>query len=318
MKKKILICGASGFIGRNLFETLSKRNDLDVWGTYLTEKFSDNPNIIRVDLTQKEEVIRATKDFDIIIQAAAVTSGAKDIIERPYIHITDNLIMNSLIFQAAYDNHIKQVIFFSCTVMYPSSKLPAKENDLDLNAPMYEKYFGAGWTKVFMEKLCEFYSRLGRTKFTVIRHSNIYGPYDKYDLEKSHVFAATIMKIMNAKDNKIVVWGAGIEERDLLYVSDLMDFVELVLEKQDYSFDLFNVGLGIAISVDSLVKKIISLSGKNLAIEYDKTKPTIATKLVLDISKAKEKFGWKPKISLDEGIKKTLDWYSKNILKSIQ
>ncbi|KKQ56620.1 MAG: hypothetical protein US74_C0013G0015 [Parcubacteria group bacterium GW2011_GWA2_38_13] len=317
MKKKILICGASGFIGRNLFETLSKRNDLDVWGTYLTEKFSDNPNIIRVDLTQKEEVIRATKDFDIIIQAAAVTSGAKDIIERPYIHITDNLIMNSLIFQAAYDNHIKQVIFFSCTVMYPSSKLPVKEKDLDLNSEMYEKYFGAGWTKVYMEKLCEFYSRLGRTKFTVIRHSNIYGPYDKYDLEKSHVFAATIMKIMNAKDNKIVVWGAGIEERDLLYVSDLMDFVELVLEKQDYSFDLFNVGLGIAISVDSLVKKIISLSGKNLAIEYDKTKPTIATKLVLDISKAKEKFGWKPKISLDEGIKKTLDWYSKNILKSI-
>ena len=317
MKKKILICGASGFIGRNLFETLSKRNDLDVWGTYLTEKFSDNPNIIRVDLTQKEEVIRATKDFDIIIQAAAVTSGAKDIIERPYIHITDNLIMNSLIFQAAYDNHIKQVIFFSCTVMYPSSKLPVKEKDLDLNSEMYEKYFGAGWTKVYMEKLCEFYSRLGRTKFTVIRHSNIYGPYDKYDLEKSHVFAATIMKIMNAKDNKIVVWGAGIEERDLLYVSDLIDFVELVLEKQDYSFDLFNVGLGIAISVDSLVKKIISLSGKNLAIEYDKTKPTIATKLVLDISKAKEKFGWKPKISLDEGIKKTLDWYSKNILKSI-
>ena len=317
MKKKILICGASGFIGRNLFETLSKRNDLDVWGTYLTEKFSDNPNIIRVDLTQKEEVIRATKDFDIIIQAAAVTSGAKDIIERPDIHITDNLIMNSLIFQAAYDNHIKQVIFFSCTVMYPSSKLPVKEKDLDLNSEMYEKYFGAGWTKVYMEKLCEFYSRLGRTKFTVIRHSNIYGPYDKYDLEKSHVFAATIMKIMNAKDNKIVVWGAGIEERDLLYVSDLMDFVELVLEKQDYSFDLFNVGLGIAISVDSLVKKIISLSGKNLAIEYDKTKPTIATKLVLDISKAKEKFGWKPKISLDEGIKKTLDWYSKNILKSI-
>jgi len=317
MKKKILICGASGFIGRNLFETLSKRKDLEVWGTYLTEKFSDNPNIIRVDLTQKEEVIRATKDFDIIIQAAAVTSGAKDIIERPYIHITDNLIMNSLIFQAAYDNHIKQVIFFSCTVMYPSSKLPVKEKDLDLNSEMYEKYFGAGWTKVYMEKLCEFYSRLGRTKFTVIRHSNIYGPYDKYDLEKSHVFAATIMKIMNAKDNKIVVWGAGIEERDLLYVSDLMDFVELVLEKQDYSFDLFNVGLGIAISVDSLVKKIISLSGKNLAIEYDKTKPTIATKLVLDISKAKEKFGWKPKISLDEGIKKTLDWYSKNILKSI-
>ena len=77
---------------------------------------------------------------------------------------------------------------------------------------MYERYFGAGWMKVFVEKMCEFYSRLGMNKYTVIRHSNIYGPHDKFDLDKSHVFGATLNKVINAKDDKVTVWGRGLEE----------------------------------------------------------------------------------------------------------
>lgn len=314
-KKKVLICGASGFIGRNIFESLSKRNDLDVYGTYIIDKFSDSMNLMQADLTNKDDANRVTMGMDIVIQSAAITTGAKDVVERPYIHITDNVVMNARINQAAYDNAVKQLIFFSCTVMYPNTDKALKETDLDLNAPMYEKYFGGGWMKVYIEKLCEFYSRLGRTKYTIIRHSNIFGPYDKFDAEKSHVFAATVLKVMNAKDGKITVWGEGKEARDLLYISDLVDFVSLAIDKQDYNFNLFNVGVGKAISVDTLVKKIIEISGKNLTIEYDRTKPNIATKIFLDSSKAKEKFGWEPRVSLEEGIKKTLGWYTENIIK---
>lgn len=313
-KKKVLICGASGFIGRNIYEALSQRDDLDVYGVYLTDSFSDSPNLMQADLTNKEDVKRVTRGMDIIIQAAAITTGAKDVVERPYIHVTDNLIMNALIYQAAYDNAVSRVIFFSCTVMYPSSDNALKETDLDLNAPMFEKYFGGGWMKVYVEKLCEFYSRLKRTKFTVIRHSNIYGPYDKFDPEKSHVLAATILKVMNAKDNTITVWGEGKEARDLLYISDLVNLVERIIDKQNYAFGLFNAGTGKAISIDMLVRKIIEISGKNLTLQYDKTKPTIATKIFLNSSRAKEKFGWEPKVNLEEGIRKTLDWYSKNII----
>lgn len=312
MKKKVLICGASGFIGRNLFETLSKRKDLEVFGTYYTKKFSDSKFLIQIDLTDKKRVNEIIKDVDVVIQAAAVTSGSKDVVERPYIHITNNLIMNALIFQAAYDNQIPRLIFFSCTTMYPVSKHMVKETDVDLNEGLYEKYFAGGWMKLYLEKLCEFYSRLGRTKFTVIRHSNIYGPYDKYDLEKSHVFGATITKVMTAKD-KIVVWGEGKEERDLLHVADLVRFVELAMEKQNDNFGLYNVGLGRSVSVKDLVEKIVKTSGKKIAIEYDKTKPIMATKLALDITQAKEKFGWGPKITLEEGIAQTIDWYKKNI-----
>ncbi|MEW6006659.1 MAG: NAD-dependent epimerase/dehydratase family protein [bacterium] len=311
-KKKLLICGATGFIGRNIAEAFAENDDFEIYGTYLNSKPLNNPKIkmIKADLTNKDDVNKAIEGMDIIIQAGATTSGAKDIINRPYYHVTDNAVMNSLIFRSAYENKVSHVIFFSCSVMYQPSDVPVKETDFDANKEIYQSYFGVGWTKVYNEKMCEFYSRIGTTKYTVIRHSNIYGPYDKFDLERSHVFGATVAKVMTAKDEeKISVWGEGKEERDLLYISDLAELVKLAIEKQKEKFQLFNVGYGSSISVNNLVKKIIEFSGKKIDIEYDLSKPTIKTKLCLDVTKAKEILGWKPKISLDDGIKKTIQWY---------
>ncbi|MEW6557329.1 MAG: NAD-dependent epimerase/dehydratase family protein [Elusimicrobiota bacterium] len=315
MKKKILVCGSTGFIGRNIAEALAENEGFEVYGTYLKSEPLKNSKIkmIKADLTDKNDVEKVIKGMDIIIQAAATTSGAKDIINKPYYHVTDNTIMNALIFRSTYEHKISHLIFFSCTVMYQSSNVPVKETDFDANKEIYPSYFGGAWMKVYNEKMCEFYSRISDTKFTVIRHSNIYGPYDKYDLEKSHVFGATVTKVMTAKeDEKIVVWGEGTEERDLLHVSDLVDFVKLAIYKQKNKFELFNVGYGSSISISNLVKKIIKYSNKNVSIEYDLTKPTIKTKLCLNTSKAKEKLGWIPKVSLDEGIKKTIQWYKNN------
>lgn len=316
MKKKILVLGATGFIGRNLVEYFANQSDIEVYGTYYKSAPIKYPNIqmIRADLTSKQDVDRVTKGMDVIIQAAAVTSGSKDVINNPVIHITDNAVMNSLIFKSAYDHAVPHVVLFSCTVMYHSSDIPLKETDFDANREIYQNYFGGAWNKVYFEKMCEFYARLGRNKYAVLRHSNIYGPYDKYDLEKSHVFGATITKVMTAKDRKISVWGAGEEERDLLYISDLIRFVEIVLSKQQSPFELYNVGYGSSISIKDLVQKIIDISGRQLAIEYDLSKPSIKTKLCLDSARAKEKLGWEPRVSLEEGIKKTLEWYKANLL----
>ncbi len=311
-KIKILVCGSTGFIGRNIAEAFAENDCYEVYGTYLKSEPFKNPKIkmIKADLTDKNDVNNAIKGKDIIIQAAATTSGAKDIINKPYYHVTDNTITNALIFRAAFEHKVSHFIFFSCTVMYQSSDVPVKETDFDPNKEIYPSYFGAAWMKVYNEKMCEFYSGIGLTKFTVIRHSNIYGSYDKYDLEKSHVFGATVTKVMTAKEGgKITVWGDGNEERDLLYVSDLVDFVRLAIEKQKDKFQLFNVGYGSSISVSNLVKKIIEHSGKKIDIEYDLSKPTIKTKLSLDTTKAKKILGWEPKVSLNNGIKKTIQWY---------
>ncbi|MEK7517254.1 MAG: NAD-dependent epimerase/dehydratase family protein [Patescibacteria group bacterium] len=318
IKTKVLICGITGFIGRNIAERLIKRNDIQLFGTYFRYKpnkeFIKNKKItlIKADLTNKNNVNEVTGGKDIIIQAAAVTTGSKDVVQRPYIHVTDNAIMNSLLFRSCFENKVKHLVFFSCTTMYPNQKLPVKEEDF--NHQIIDKYFGVGWTKVYIEKMCEFYSRIGNTKYTAIRHSNIYGPYDKYDLERSHFFGATITKVLTTKDDKISVWGDGSEERDLLYVSDLVDFVEVILKKQKDSFELINLGLGQAFSVKDVIKKIIEVSGKKLVLKFDKSKPTIKFNLAVNIGKAYKKYDWKPKISLDEGIKKTINWYKKNIL----
>ena len=314
MREKILVCGATGFIGRNIAESLAKRDGFEVYGTYLNAEPLDNPKIkmIRADLTNKDDVNRAIKGTDIIIQAAATTSGAKEIVTKPYYHVTDNAVMSSLIFRSAYDHNVSHVVFFSCSVMYQSGDVPVKETDFNANEEMHQNYFGVGWTKVYIEKMCEFYSRLGNTKYTAIRHSNIYGPCDKFDLERSHVFGATMTKVMTAENgDKIVVWGAGEEERDLLYVSDLVNFVELAIDKGESKFELYNAGYGSSVSVNDLVKKIIASSGKDLKIEYDLTKPNIKTKLCLDIAKAKNSLGWFPEVSLDEGIQETMNWYRK-------
>jgi nucleoside-diphosphate-sugar epimerase len=159
--------------------------------------------------------------------------------------------------------------------------------------------------------MCKFYSDLGKTKFTVLRQSNIYGSYDKFDLERSHVFAATIVKVVNAVE-EVVVWGEGKEKRDLLHVEDLVSCVEKVM-KQQSQFELINVGIGEGIEISELVKKVVDIYKKDLYIRYDKTKPSFGNKLALDISRAKDLFGWIPIISIEEGIQKTLNHYEEVI-----
>ena len=315
--KKVLVMGATGFIGRNIVERLCGRDDLELYGTYFRTKppepLAGNSKIelIQADLTARDAVEQAVAGKDIVIQAAAVTTGARDTLLRPYIHVTDNAVMNALIFRAAFESKVRQVIFFSCTSMYSEQKKPVREEDFD--SRIIDKYFGVGWTKVYNEKMCEFYSRISKTMYAAIRHSNIYGPHDKFDLDRSHVFGATVTKVMTANDGKVVVWGDGSEKRDLLYISDLVDFVELLMERQQTPFELVNLGCGNSVSIKQLVEKIIEVSGREIAIEYDLGKPTIGFNLTLDVRKAQTTYGWQSRISLKEGIQRTLSWYKENI-----
>lgn len=313
-KKKILVCGATGFIGRNIAERYAKDSQNEVIGVYNRREPFDNAkiNFVKADLTNPDDVERVVKGVDVIVQAAATTSGSKDIVNTPHVHVTDNAVMNSLIFRAAHDFEIPHVVFFSCTVMYQSSDKGLKESDFNANDEIFPKYFGVGWTKVYIEKMAEFFSRQGRTKYTIFRHSNVYGPHDKYDLEKSHVFGATVTKVMTAKD-KVNVWGDGSEGRDLIYVEDMVDAVETLTQKQTTPYELLNVGYGEAVQIKNLVQGIIDKSGKDLTIEFDTSKPTIKTSLFLDTQQINEKYGWKPAHTLEQGIEKTLQWYKENI-----
>jgi len=312
-----MVCGATGFIGRNIAEYYAKKKEYKVIGTYFKSEpyVCEGLDLVKADLTNSEDVNKVLKDIDIVIQAAATTSGSNDIINRPYYHVTNNAVMNSLILRSTYENKVKHFVFPSCTIMYQPGKVPVKESDFNAADTIYPSYFGAGWTKVYIEKMCEFFSRISDTKFSVLRHTNVYGPYDKYDLDKSHVFGATITKVMTASDNsEIFVWGEGKEKRDLIYIDDMVASVDLAIQNQKEKYELVNIGTGVAISVSDLVQKIIIASGRKLITRYDLSKPSIPFELSVDSSKARSLFGWEYKVHIDDGIKLTLDWYKENIL----
>lgn len=315
---KILVCGATGFIGRNLVNELSKNKNYQIFAVHNKKNKYKTPNACnkviwyKADLTENQSLPKLLEDKDIVLQAAATTSGVKDIVNNPYLHVTDNAIMNSLLLREAMKQKIKHFIFFSCTVMYKSSKYPLKENDFDENDEIFEKYFGVANTKVYIEKMLDFYSRISEMKTTAIRHSNIFGPYDKFDFEKSHVCGATISKALTA-EKELLIWGNGEEKRDLLFIDDLIKFVDKVIKYQTNNFRIYNCGSGNQVSINDLVSNIIKESKKSIKILHDLSKPTIQTNVSLDCNLAKEEINWEPKISLNQGLKKTISWWLGNI-----
>lgn len=330
----ILVLGHTGFMGKNIMETLRSYfgPNHNISGCSTNERRTNGPHGLRnanFDLTTKhgvEDALGKTK-WDVVIQAAATTSGAEDIVNKPYLHVTDNAVMNSLILRACHDHGIKNFMFLSCGVMYQSGGT-RKESDFNESDEIYPNYFGVGWTKVYIEKQMEFYSRLGMNCLA-IRHSNTFGKYDKFDSSKSHFVAATVSKIGRAKDgDTITVWGTGEERRDLIFVDDVCSFIidrcELIeddgvidgsirplsfgLDRSPF-FDVVNVSAGQSYAVNDVVQKLIDYSGKKLVIAHDTTKPSIKFDLALDNTKAEIDYEWTPIFNLESALKLTYDWY---------
>jgi nucleoside-diphosphate-sugar epimerase len=311
--KKILICGGSGFIGKNLVLYFAKKK-YNLIATYYRKKPKDIPaNIkwIKVDLRNFDECIKVTKNVDIILQCAATTSGSKDVIEAPYLHVTDNAVMNSYLLRASYINKVKHFIFTSCTVMYKNSNKPLKEKDLD-EKKIYKSYFGVAHTKLYIEKMCKFFSKISNMKFTIIRHSNIYGPYDKFDKKKGHFIGSSIYKIFTEKDNKIEIFGPGNEMRDCLYIDDLLIFIDLAIKKQKENFQIFNCSYGKSFKIKEILHKILKIFGSSKKIENMTSKKNINVNILVNSIKAKNILGWTPKTTFHKGIKLTINWFKKN------
>lgn len=310
VKGRVLVCGASGFIGRNLFEYFDSIG-FETYGTCFKNKPKVfNPSIFQADLRDKDEAIWATRGMDIVINAAAMTDGigvfSEEINAKAFVEANNQI--NANLAEAACVNRIENFVFLSCTIMYPSSGIPLKEEEFDPNK-VHPKYSILAEMKIFGEERCRHFAELGNTKYTVVRHTNIYGPYDKFDLNRGHVLSATIAKVMTSKNNEIVVWGRGQESRDFLYVDDQMRFIRNAINLQESNFEIFNVGVGKTHTVNELVEIIISHSGRKFKIVHDLTRPSIETHMNINVDKARRILNWQPKFSLDAGIAQTINWY---------
>jgi GDP-L-fucose synthase len=308
---KIVVCGATGFIGRNCVERFAADPAVEVVAIHHRRPPFDHSGVrwVKADLTRSEDAARALEGADIVIQAAATTSGVADIVARPHTQITDTALIHNQVFRAAYDAGAKHLVLFSCSIMYPSREAPHDEKSFDANAEIHPNYFAGAWNKIYFEKIGEFFASLGAYKVSVIRHTNVYGPHDKFDLDRSHVFGATVTKVMTV-DDTVEVWGDGQEARDLIHVDDLVDLIEAMLQRQTEPYDLVCAGAGHGVQIRDLVARVIAASGRSLTITYDATMPTIPTTIALSYNKAREKYGWLPRVGLDEGIRRTIAWWT--------
>ena len=314
---KVLVAGGSGFIGSNLILRLLEEGS-QMRATYWeSEPQVKTPNIeyIQCDLTKFENCKKVVEDMDFVFMCAANTSGADVMRNNPLAHVTPNVLMNTQILAAAYEAQVKKFLFISSSAAYPpTGDRPVKEDEMFEGDP-YDVYFSVGWMKRYAEILCKIYAQKIKKHMPVaiVRPSNAYGPYDKFDPGKSHVTAAIIQKVVS-RQNPIEVWGTGDDLRDLIFIDDLIEGMLLAMKNpNDYS--VYNIASEKVHSVKDLLKILLELDKyDNPKVIFDPSKPTTIPVRVIDCSKAKEELGFSVKVGLEEGLRRTVDWYRKYLL----
>lgn len=309
--KSALVAGGSGLVGVNLIKRLRKHG-CSVRATYREKKppvVFDDVEYMFADLLCRDSIDTAVADMDYAFLTAASTSGAAAISSKPMIHATRNILINSQFLESCYNEGVRKVMWLSSTTGYPDSTQNMIEDDMFVGDP-YEKYYFVGWMKRFTEILCNMYSNKMSKKMpsVVLRPSNIYGPYDKFDPERSHVLPALIRKVVERQD-PIEVWGDGKDERDLIYVDDMIDAMILGMERID-TYDPINVGFGETYTVNEMLQTILDVDGYSDAkIIYNSDKPTMIPIRRVSVEKAMKKLSFMAKTPLREGIKRTIDFY---------
>ena len=304
-KNRIFVTGHKGLVG----SALLRRLDHNGYKKIITADKKD------LDLRDQKKVMNffKKKKIDAVINAAGTVGGiyANNRYKADFIY--DNLMIQANIIQGCYKNKIKQLIFLGSSCIYPrNSKQPIKEKYLLKNEleKTNEPYAIA---KIAGIKLCESYNFQYKMNYKCLMPCNLYGPNDSYDLNNSHFFPALISKCITAKKkNKktITLWGSGKPKRELMYVDDLADACIYFLNKKTKE-SLINIGTGVDMSILNYAKFILKKLNLNCKIILDKTKPDGTPRKIIDNSIALT-YGWKPKVSLEEGFQITLkDYLSK-------
>ena len=302
---KIFVAGHRGMVGSAVMRRLK------------TEAFS---NVVtreraQLDLTNESAV---AKFFErerphIVLAAAAKVGGIKANNDYPVEFLVENLRIQNNVIRSAYENGVRKLLFLGSSCIYPKfAPQPILESTL-LSGPLEPTNEAYAIAKIAGIKLCQAFSREYGANFISAMPTNLYGPNDNFDLETSHVLAALLRKAHEAKtrnDRKLVVWGTGKPRREFLHVDDLAAACLLLLEKYD-SPEIINVGCGEDISIGELAELICEIVGFDGQLAWDTTKPDGTPRKLLDVSKIRA-LGWRPAITLQDGIKATYDWFVAN------
>lgn len=292
--KKTMVLGCEGFIGRAVYAKLREKGCPDIVlgachsaGMRLHERF--------------EWLYPLLRDVDTVYLCAGRTGGVGRMAQQPFAFIYPNVRIHMNVFEACANAGVRRVVCVQSTTGYPDSPLPMRE-DQYFEEPTHPYYFAPSVAHRFIYRLAEMHKTL---EIVFFRPSNVYGPWNNFDPVISHVIEATVRKVAEHQD-PFVIWGDGSEVRDAIYIDDLAEAMVLGAECPPGAY---NVASGEEMDVNGIVRTLLKHEGFHPTIRHDLSKPTAIAARRVDITKARTVLGWEPRIGMQEGLIRTLEWY---------
>jgi len=302
---KIYLAGHGGLVGSAFMRRFKKNG----YKNLITRTHAE------LDLTRQKEVEEffEKEKPEYVFLAAAKVGGIYANNTYPAEFIYSNLAVETNVIHSSYLSGVKKLLFLGSSCIYPR----------DCPQPMKEEYLLSGYleptnepyavAKIAGIKMCQSYNRQYGTSFLSVMPTNLYGPGDNFDLKTSHVLPALIRKFHEAKTkslSEVEIWGTGLPRREFLHVNDLVDACVFLMKNYN-SNEIINIGVGKDQTIRELAEVIAGIVGFDGDIRFDTSQPDGTPVKLLDISKINS-IGWKAKISLEEGIKGTYNWYFEN------
>jgi GDP-L-fucose synthase len=302
---KIFVAGHRGMVGSAVVRALEKKGGVEIVTRTRAE----------LDLTDAGAVARwfSKEKPEQVIDAAARVGGILENAKRPVEFLLDNLRMQNNLMESAFGSGCKKFLFLGSSCIYPKhAEQPIREDSL-LSGPLEPTNDAYALAKIAGVRLAQAYrDEYGKSAISAMP-TNLYGPGDNFDPESSHALPGMITKFHRAKvkgEKEVVLWGTGSPRREWLYVEDLAAGLLMLLEQYD-GREIVNVGVGEDSTISELaenVKRAVGFGGK---IRWDTSKPDGTPRKLLDVTKIRG-MGWKPKVSMEEGIGLAYDWFLKN------
>jgi len=317
--KRILICGAGGFIGSHMAKKLYEEGTfvraVDIkWDGFMDEPYYSEK--LTLDLREKENCMKAAEGIDIVYQFAADMGGIGYITKIGADIMKNSSLINISMIQASLENKIKKIFFSSSACIYPEYKqleanvTALKEDDAIPAQP--DQFYG--WEKLYAEKLYEGYGKDYGLNYRIARFHNIFGPYGTYEGGKEKAPAALCRKIALSSDpGEIDIWGDGEQTRSFCYIDDCLEGC-IKLMNSDYKEPL-NIGSDEMVTINEMADMIIEIAGKKITKKYDNSKPQGVRGRNSDNTLIKKVLGWAPSTTLREGLEKTYPWIAEQVNK---
>lgn len=318
--KKVLVTGGAGFVASHVVESLFTlrcdvrvADNLENGAIQNLNRHLQDIEFVQGDLRSVDFCKKATVGMDIVLHLAAKVGGIGFNKAHPGTMFRDNVLINTNILEASRLHRAERILMVSSACVYPRDctiPTPETEGFLEVPEPTNEGY---GWAKRMAEIQAKAYHQEFGMAIAIARPYNAYGPRDHFEPEKSHVIPALIKRVFDGED-PLVVWGDGEQSRAFLFVTDLARGLVTLTEKYPKP-DAVNIGTSEEIKIKDLVRLIVKYSGKNPKIVFDASKPVGQPRRNCDTRKAEALIGFKAEIGIEEGLRRTIDWYQRTTLR---